>query len=176
MAVRAHPRGLESRVRALRPFGCSLRSDAETPEAGAGLASSPNSQTWVALDPKFGVLLTQQHPGTWANIEIDDETVDEVNLLTYAWAADAIYGPSQEAVTRVRRVAKQKRTLLGEFRYRPPRVWVAQGGADGGGPHDFTSRFKSHTVTRKLYVSEEGRRGGGSPRSRPGRRRARRVL
>jgi hypothetical protein len=128
----------------------------KTPEAGASFASSRNSQTWLALDPTFGLLLSQQHPGTWDNIEIDDETVDELNLLTYAWAAEAIYGPSQEAVTRVRRTAKRKPALLGEFRYRPPRVWVARGGPEGGGPHDFTSRFKGQTVTRKLYVSQEG--------------------
>jgi Protein of unknown function (DUF4238) len=126
-----------------------------TPEAGVSFMSSPNSQTWVALDPKFGLLLTQQFPGTWDNIEVDDQTVDELNLLTYGWARDAVYGPSQAAVTRVRRFAKQNPRLLGAFNYRPPRVWVTSGGGEAG-VHEFTSRYRGQTVQRRLYVSEEG--------------------
>jgi hypothetical protein len=93
----------------------------------------------VPLDPKFGLLLSQQFPVTWDNIEIDEGTVDELNLLTYAWARDAIFGPTQETVARVRRVAKENRALLGRFRYRPPRVWVSRGDEDTSGVHDFTS-------------------------------------
>jgi hypothetical protein len=127
----------------------------KTPESGAGFVSSPNSTTWVPLDPRFGLLLGPQEPGKWEDIEASDDDVDELNLLTYAWARDAIYGQSQEAVTRVRRVAKQNPTLLGEFRYRPPRVWVSRGGDESPGPYEFTSRHKGQTVTRTLYVTEQ---------------------
>ena len=61
------------------------------------------------------------------------------------WARDAIYGPSQEAVTRVRRVARQNPSLLGEFRFRPPRIWVPRG-KDRSGQHVFTSRYKGQTA------------------------------
>ena len=36
----------------------------KTPEAGAGFISSPGSQTWVALDPSFGLPLSPESPGT----------------------------------------------------------------------------------------------------------------
>ena len=128
----------------------------KTPGAGASFQSSAGSLTWVPLDPKFGLVLSQEWPGSWDNIELPDDDVDEINLLTYAWARDAIYGPTQEAVTRVRPVARQKPALLGRFRYRPPRVWVTEGGEDRSGPHVFASRYKGQTVRRTLNITEEG--------------------
>lgn len=130
----------------------------KTPEAGASFMSSDNSLTFVPLDPTFGLLLVQGQPQTWKDIEVSNEDVDELNLLTYAWAREAIYGPSQEAVTRVRRLAKRKPKVLAEFRYRPPRIWVAEidDSTAEAGPHDFTSRFKGQKTTRTLHVSQEG--------------------
>jgi Protein of unknown function (DUF4238) len=127
----------------------------KAPEAGASFASSPASLTWVPLDPKFGLLLSQEHPGTWAAGEVADDDVEELNLLTYAWARESIYGPSQEAVTRVRRVARKKRALLGEFRYRPARLWITEGTGTAG-PHVFASRFRDQTARRELHITEEG--------------------
>lgn len=127
----------------------------KTPESGAGFISSPNSQTWVPLDPQFGLLLSPQNPQTWSNEEATDAEVDELNLRTYAWARNAIYGPSQEAVTRVRRFAKNNRALLGEFQYRPPRLWLSRSSDEGGsGVHEFTRRAKGQAVKRKFYVAE----------------------
>ena len=124
--------------------------DPKTPEAGAGFISSPGSQTWVALDP---------------SITAARDEVDELNLLTCAWAREAIYGPTQQAVPRVRQVAKQKPRLLGEFRSRPGRVWIAR--SDGSpGPHEFRSRFRGETVTRELHVAEDARGEGPPPAGR----------
>jgi hypothetical protein len=137
----------------------------KTPEAGAGFISSPGSQTWVALDPSFGLLLSAESPGTWEDVTAGRDEVDELNLLTYAWAREAIYGPTQQAVTRVRQVAKQKPRLLGEFRYRPGRVWIARGDGSAG-PHEFRSRFRGETVTRELHVAEDARGEGPPPAAR----------
>jgi hypothetical protein len=127
----------------------------KTPEAGVGFMSTAGSVTWLPLDPRFGVLLGQQHPGAWQNDELSDMEVDELNVQTYAWARDAIYGPSQEAITYVRRTAKRNRALLHELRYRPQRVWVTRG--DGrAGPQEFASRFRGETVRRTLHVTEGG--------------------
>lgn len=131
----------------------------KTPEAGAGFMSSPASLTLVPLDPKFALLLVQGKPQTWTDLETAAGDVDELNLLTYAWARDAIYGPTQEAVTGVRREARRNRKMLAEFAYRPPRIWVAEvdeESAERAGPHAFTSRFKGQQVTRKLHVTKEG--------------------
>jgi hypothetical protein len=128
-----------------------------TPESGAGFMSSPGSLTWVPLDPKFGLLLGQEHPGYWMEEEPDDEGIDELNLLTYAWARDAIYGPTQDSVTRVRHAARKNPALMKEVRYRPARLWVARGGGEDG-PHEFESRFGGHKVKRTVYTRKaEGR-------------------
>ena len=125
------------------------------PEAGTGFLSSPQAMTWVALDPRFGVLLTQDHPMKWQEIPADADDIKELNLLTYASARDAIYGPNQYAVTRVRELAKKNRALVSSFSYRPPRVWITQGTGEDVGPHTFTSRYKGHTATRTMNVSED---------------------
>jgi hypothetical protein len=128
----------------------------KTPESGAGFISSPNSQTWVPLDPRFGLLLSPQAPCQWDDVNATDNDIDELNLLTYAWAADTIYGSSQAAVTRVRRFAAQNPRLLGEFHYRPPRIWISRGSENAGGVHEFVSRRKGETVKRKMYVTDDG--------------------
>jgi hypothetical protein len=114
---------------------------APTPEAGIGFLSSPAAMTWVPLDPMFGLLLTPDRPGSWENLDADDEDIDMVNLLAYAWARDAIYGCSQQAVTETRRYAKKHRAQLGEFHYRPNRVWISKGDNGKAGPVTFESRF-----------------------------------
>jgi Protein of unknown function (DUF4238) len=129
----------------------------KTPESGGGFISSPNTRTWIPLDPKFGLILVQKQPAPWQNVAADGKDVDELNLLTYAWAREAVYGPSQHAVARVRQLAKANRPLMAEFRYRPPRVWISdrRDAGRGAGPHRFTSRFKGESVTRTMYVSPE---------------------
>lgn len=123
----------------------------KTPEAGVSYMSSPKSVTLIALDPRVALLLVQGRPRSWEDEEARENDIDEANLLTYAWACDAIYGPSQFAVTRVRGQAKRSAPLLREFRYRPPRVWIGR-----GRKHDevveFTSRFKDQRTTRQFYV------------------------
>ena len=128
---------------------------AHAPEAGTGFLSSSQAMTWVALDPRFGVLLTQDHPMKWREIPADADDIKELNLLTYASARDAIYGPNQYAVTRVRELAKKNRALVSKFSYRPPRVWITEGTREDVGPHTFASRYKGHTTTRNLNVDED---------------------
>ena len=109
----------------------------------------------MPLDPKFGLLLVQTNAGYWANSAATDAEIDELNVQTYAWAREAIYGHSQDVVTHVRRVAKQNPALMRDVRYRPPRVWITRG-ADKAGVHEFTSRFRGDTVRRKFYITQQG--------------------
>ncbi len=120
--------------------------------------SSPNAITFIALDPGFGLLLTQEHPREWSEETLDEVDVDKLNLLTYAWAAEKVYGCSQETVTRVRAFARRNRRLLAEVRYRAPRVWLARtsDGAPNGGPVTFTSRQDGKTIRRTFHVSAQG--------------------
>ena len=131
----------------------------KVPEAGRSFMSSPNSSTFIPLDPKFGLLLVQGRPPlSWEDTELAAGEVDELNLLTYAWAQDAIYGPTQDAVTRVRSYARSHRSLLGEYAYRPPRIWVTEddGGPPRAGARTFTSDFRGDRVSRALYVTQPG--------------------
>jgi len=130
----------------------------KAPEVGVGFMNSQETETFVALDPRFGVLLHQHTPPqTWTDVEVSDEDVDRLNLLTYAWAREAIFGPTQDSVTRVRRLAKRDQRAMGEFAYRPPRVWLteSQEGDMRHGVRKFTSRFRGNEVTREFYVSPE---------------------
>jgi hypothetical protein len=128
----------------------------KTPESGVSFMSSPGAVTLVAVDPRLALLLVQDHPQRWADEGIGEDDVNEANLLTYAWAQSAIYGPSQFAVTRVRALAKRNHKLLGEFRYRPPRVWIGRGGDPSkGGPVEFSSRFKDQMATRTFHVAPD---------------------
>lgn len=81
-----------------------------------------------------------------------------MNLLTYAQARRAIYGPTQEAVTAVRHDAKSNPRTLGRFRLRPPRIWVTEeSGADRqGGVRTFRSTYRGHTVRRSMFLSDRG--------------------
>jgi hypothetical protein len=106
------------------------------------------------------------------DVQLTREDVDGANLLTYAWARDAIYGPTQEAVTRVRPIAKRNPARLAEVAYRPPQLWVAEVDEANAtaGLQALTSRFKGCEVTRTLHVTHEGvdepRRRAWSPRAR----------
>jgi Protein of unknown function (DUF4238) len=87
-------------------------------DAAAGFLSSDPSATWVPLDPDFGVLLTQQATGTWAERTISQQEIDELNVQTYAWAREAIYSPSAVLANRVREYAStqpQTRNSLTNF-------------------------------------------------------------
>jgi hypothetical protein len=126
--------------------------------AGAGFISSPKSVTWVPLDPRFGLLLTQERPYTWLNIDGTAQLVENLNLLTYGWANDAVFGSRQDIVTEVRRCARQDRKRAREFEYRPPRVWVSRvdARAPDTDPQTFSSRFRDDTRTATLAVTPEG--------------------
>lgn len=119
----------------------------------SGFLPGPEGGTLVPLDPAFALVFVSNEPGAWRDVTLTRKDVDGCNLLTYAWARDAVYGPSQEAVTRVRQNAKRNRRLLAEFAYSPPRLWVAEVTQDDrSGWHTFTSTSRGDTQTRKAYV------------------------
>ncbi len=116
--------------------------------------SSPNSLTAIALDPHLVLLLVQDHPKQWAEVTPNVTDIEDINLLTYAWADGAIYGAHGQAITQVRALAKRDRGRLAQFGKRPPRVWVGRTDHDGPGPVMFTSESKDGTVTRAFHVPD----------------------
>jgi hypothetical protein len=94
------------------------------PASGLGFGSSPNTETVLPVDPAFAIALTPGPP-VWKDASVDEAAVEEVNLRAYAWSDAAVYGQSQKAVTDIRRLARQKRELVGRFKPRPGRLWIA---------------------------------------------------
>lgn len=78
------------------------------PWSGNGWASSPNAMTTVPLGATHCLAVTPGDSATLDVIDVDAETTALINLRTYGWATDYIYGGSQDVVTEVRRLAKRR--------------------------------------------------------------------
>ena len=130
----------------------------KVPDAGAGFESSPNSMTIFAIDPRFAVLIRPSGDRLfdWRTREVDKRTVDDINLLIYAQADEAIFGSQQAIITGVRRDAKQSPRRLGEYRRRRARIWVTEIGSEDrpgtGGVRRFTSVNRDGPATRDFYL------------------------
>jgi Protein of unknown function (DUF4238) len=134
------------------------------PEAGHGFESSPGSMTVVPIDPCVALLITPHRNGSprWSARHGDAATVDDINLLLYAQADEAILGPTQETVTRVRREAKCSPGRAGAYRKRRKRIWVTEvSAADSpgtGGIRTFRSTNRDGAATKQLWVDPAGER------------------
>jgi Protein of unknown function (DUF4238) len=128
--------------------------DPDSDDGGSGFLPGRSGGTLLPLDPAFALVFVTHSPGTWMEKELAPKDIDEQNLLTYAWAQDAIYGPSQKVVTDVRRNAKRNRALVAEFAYKPPRLWIAETsqGPPRSGWHTFKSSSQGQTEVRRAFV------------------------
>jgi hypothetical protein len=95
------------------------------PQGGVGFLSSDYVQTTLPLDPATCLLLK---PGEklWDEDEAEPEVVEGINLRSYAWAQQAIYGSSQHAVTDVRSLVKRKRQQLARYRPKAGAFWLGE--------------------------------------------------
>jgi len=119
------------------------------PSGAFALLSSPSAETFLPLDPSYGLLiranpdvyrfvydnaerLRRVDDNTWMEVlegrdvgwaegEADVEIVRELNLRTYAHASRYIFG-SQRAATMVRAEARRSGPRLGQLRPSPPQV------------------------------------------------------
>jgi hypothetical protein len=136
----------------------------KVPDAGASFESSPNSMTVFAIDPRLALLIRPAADQLldWRMREVDKRIVDDINLLIYAQADEAIFGSSQAIITGVRRDAKQSPKRVGEYRRRRPRIWateIASKDRPGdGGVRRFTSINRDGRATRAFYVDPAAER------------------
>jgi hypothetical protein len=77
------------------------------PWSGQAWVSSPNVQVTIPLSSDCCLLLDHREQATEV-VDVDEQTAGAINLRTYGWAGDYIYGQSQELVAHVRRLAKQR--------------------------------------------------------------------
>jgi hypothetical protein len=68
-----------------------------------------------------------------------------------------IYGPSREAVEAAFALAQADPDRIEALKPRPPTFWIAEGEEEpAAGAIEFTGHSLQGTVTRELYVSQEG--------------------
>jgi hypothetical protein len=77
------------------------------PWSGQAWLSSANVEITIPLSSDCCLFIGHGEEGTEV-VEVSDEQADGLNLRTYGWADEYIYGHSQELVTRVRRLAKRR--------------------------------------------------------------------
>jgi Protein of unknown function (DUF4238) len=75
------------------------------PFSAAGVLSSPHVETTIPLAEDACLLLTPDREGIVAQ-DISLKEAERLNLRTYGWADQFIYGPTQDAVATVRKAAK----------------------------------------------------------------------
>jgi hypothetical protein len=127
-------------------------------EAGAGFDSSPGAMTVFAVDPSVALLIQPSVDDLldWRTRAIDAVTVDDINLLIYAQADQAIYGPSQAILTGLRADAKRSPKWIGEYRRRRARIWITEVGPEDqpgeGGVRRFRSVNRDGVATQEFYI------------------------
>lgn len=113
------------------------------PSLAAAWRSSKNAQTTVPLTPDT-CLLIWQAAGPWGDFEIDAADVVDVNLRTYAYASERVFGPTQHVLCEVtRKYAKSRPSLVRAYKRRPPMITT------------FTTELQENGIER--HVSTESR-------------------
>ncbi|UGS36107.1 DUF4238 domain-containing protein [Capillimicrobium parvum] len=127
--------------------------------AGAGFNSSPGAMTVLPIDPVVALLIRPAPDGllNWVARDVGEALVDDLNLLIYAQAGEAVYASSRQILEEVRANARRDPQRVVELRRRRMRVWVGELGpkdAPGqGGVREFTGRNRDGTVTASMRVS-----------------------
>jgi len=79
----------------------------------AAWRSSPEAQATIPLDPQHCMCISASF-SDWNVHQVDRRVIEEVNLRSYAWADNCIYGQSQKTLQDVHRMAKHNpHRLLG---------------------------------------------------------------
>jgi hypothetical protein len=130
----------------------------KTPGAGAGFESSPNAMTVVPVDPRVALLIQPARDGLldWRSRRVRARDVDDINLLIYAQADAAIYGPSRAALAFVRRIAEQEPHRVEAYRRQRARIWVTEIGPQhvvgDGSPRTFRGTNRDGVIERQFIV------------------------
>jgi hypothetical protein len=108
----------------------------KAPWSGHALQSSEEAETTFPLTPKECLVLLQTDSPI-ATGQADAEGVREINLRTYGWASQYIYGRTQEVVERVRKQAKDNAALVIRPRTQKPVIleWADPNDPDVGKEH-----------------------------------------
>lgn len=128
--------------------------------AGAGFASSPTSMTLLPIDPS-AALLIQPSPDGYVSLpmprQVTREQVDDINLLSYAQADQAIFGPVKSILAGVHCSAALDPDRVAAYRRRRPRIWLGEAATRGPTSGDvltFDSVNRDGRVTRQMRIGQ----------------------
>ncbi len=83
---------------------------------GNGFRSSPFAETVLPLDRSVALKLSiGEDVDEWHDVEASAEEVREINVRSYAWAENEIYGSSQALVVAVREYARRNPARAAQF-------------------------------------------------------------
>lgn len=88
----------------------------------------------LPLDRSVAVKLTHAD-WSWKEEEATPEVVNELNIRTYAWASEEIYGSTQPVVVGVRELARRNAPLAARFRPRQSGLVIDNNYPVVGGGH-----------------------------------------
>lgn len=124
---------------------------------GAAWFSSEEVEVTFPID-RTACLLLQPHAPRWVEQTIDEKTVMEVNLRSYAAAEWRVYGERQQVLQDVRRMAKQRPDLVAQFVPSPPHIFVGEAIEGDPGPYKTNVYVAPHHATIRRYGQGERRR------------------
>jgi len=130
----------------------------KVPGAGAGFESSPASMTVLPIDPS-AALLIQPSPDGFTSLptqrHITREQVDDINLLSYAQADQAIFGPVKAILAGVHAGAADDPARVAAYRRQRARIWLSEMGSAAPGSDEvltLTGVNRDGSVTRQLRI------------------------
>jgi uncharacterized protein DUF4238 len=128
--------------------------------AGAGFESSPTSMTVLPIDPS-AALLIQPSPDGYVSLpmprQVKREQVDEINLLSYAQADQALFGPVKTILAGVHADAALGPDRIAAVRRRRPRIWLTEAATREPAASDvltFNSVNRDGPVTRQMRIGQ----------------------
>ena len=97
--------------------------DVLNPGGIAAWRSSPTVEATIPLDPQSCLRLRQPPLSQSSHVITEGEVID-INLRTYAWAREAIFGPTKELLESVSSTAGAYPTRIELYRPKPPTIYI----------------------------------------------------
>jgi hypothetical protein len=132
----------------------------DVPGSGSGFLGTGTVETVIPVGPTRALVLTRG-VGRAGRAEKSSAYAEDLNLRAYAQSQICIYGRSQDAVVRVRQLAKQRPSNLAARRRRARTLWILerQPGDPEAGPIRGTGYSIDGLRTQWFDVDPRARQG-----------------
>jgi hypothetical protein len=100
-----------------------VRRDPASQSGNAGWASTSFEAT-LPVDPEACLLFQQGEAASVVHMRCPAPKVEEVNLRTYAWAREALFGPNEDRIREVVAQARRSPKLIAALRPVAPKIYI----------------------------------------------------